>query len=231
MIYNASGASPSDNSSFGSIVGSCSALECLPNWQTPRCEHTVTFVPPHYVYVIGGLTTVSPKVNVIDTTHLHDVQVFDLSKSQWVPVILIDRFFTPRSLHTAVYTESQQIIVYGGYNYANPSLNELVVLNCGASTIYKSLPVPSHNSQASISTPAVVTPGTESNAHENFTFENSHTPKPASAHTPPVEEQKLKALPSKAGPISLQIYDSKKYQDPKSSIPEVANFFKKLYGI
>jgi hypothetical protein len=36
-------------------------------------------VAPHYMYVIGGQTTASPQVNVVDTAHLADVQVFDLA--------------------------------------------------------------------------------------------------------------------------------------------------------
>lgn len=36
-------------------------------------------IAPHYLYVIGGQTTASPQVNVVDTAHLADVQVFDLT--------------------------------------------------------------------------------------------------------------------------------------------------------
>ena len=43
------------------------------------CEHTMVAVAPHYLYVIGGQTTASPQVNVVDTAHLADVQVFDLA--------------------------------------------------------------------------------------------------------------------------------------------------------
>jgi hypothetical protein len=40
-------------------------------------------VAPHYLYVIGGQTTASPQVNVVDSAHLADVQVFDLASLRY----------------------------------------------------------------------------------------------------------------------------------------------------
>ena len=40
-----------------------------------RCEHAMVHVAPNYLYVIGGFTTASPQMNVVDTAHLADVQV------------------------------------------------------------------------------------------------------------------------------------------------------------
>ncbi len=52
---------------------------CIRTDIMPSCEHTMVAVAPHYLYVIGGQTTASPQVNVVDTAHLADVQVFDLA--------------------------------------------------------------------------------------------------------------------------------------------------------
>lgn len=110
LLYAASGTESSDIN-YNAIVGSSSEMNCLPTWSTPRSEFSATLVASHYVYIIGGLYTSSPKVNLVDTTHLHDVQVFDVIKSQWLPVLLIDRFSCPRALHSAVLTDQDQVYV------------------------------------------------------------------------------------------------------------------------
>jgi hypothetical protein len=108
-----------------------------PSWQTGRCEHTMVHIAPHYLYVVGGYTTAAPQVNVVDSAYLADVQVFDLSAMSWLPVVITDRLFLPRSLHSCAVGNDEQIFIYGGCNHANNSISELSVLSCGVATIGK----------------------------------------------------------------------------------------------
>ena len=81
----------------------------LGHWQTGRCEHTLSFVAPHYLFVVGGFSTAGPQVNVVDTAFLGDVQVLDLSTRQWLPIAVADRLFLPRGAHSAVVVNDDSV--------------------------------------------------------------------------------------------------------------------------
>jgi hypothetical protein len=52
---------------------------------------------------IGGYTTANPKMNLVDTSYLNDVQMLDLSVSppRWLPCAFPFVLTPPRAMHSA----------------------------------------------------------------------------------------------------------------------------------
>ncbi len=74
-----------------------------PNHKTTRAEHTAVLVPTSGdLYIIGGWTSANPTMNLIDTSYLSDVQIFDTINHCWrypAPALYV---LTPtRSAHAA----------------------------------------------------------------------------------------------------------------------------------
>mmetsp|Transcript_6753 Transcript_6753/g.12768 ORF Transcript_6753/g.12768 Transcript_6753/m.12768 type:complete len:581 (-) Transcript_6753:87-1829(-) len=103
----------------------------LGSWDCPRSEHTATLVGDK-MYVIGGWTSSNPKMNVIDQSYLHDVQVLSLDTMTWWQPLLRYPEHLPRAGHTAVLVKDK-IMVFGGKNFADFALTDWSELQTGKS--------------------------------------------------------------------------------------------------
>jgi len=80
-------------------------------------------------------------INTLTVCAYASLQVLDLSTQTWLPLVVTDKLFLPRGQHSATVIDDN-IWVFGGTNYANPSIGELSILNCGLATLGKVPPTP-----------------------------------------------------------------------------------------
>lgn len=150
-----------------------------PSSDTPRAESQAVFVAPHYIFVVGGFTSVSPRVNVIDTGHLYDVQVLNLNDNRWLQIWVTDQLCAPRSCHSATLI-GDEIVVFGGTNDAQPTMSELCVLNLGLATI-EHLKAPPPPNVVPTSKPSNTDATTSSSSTDSSTTSISSSSSPAAS--------------------------------------------------
>ena len=153
-----------------------------------------------------------------------------------------------------------QILVYGGNNHAQPSMAEPCILNCGVSTIHKSLPAPPTLPiiAASTAIPESISPPTNDSAvpatyigdsvssGSIINDQGTMLPPTNQGITRPITQssqaaasmqissvQAVQNQPPIVQPVNQvnQIYNSNNFQNRRSATPDILDYFKRLYQI
>lgn len=83
-----------------------------PNYPSPRSNHSAVYCAP-YVFLFGGINVAAG-----DTQYYNDMWTFDTLNMTWNPVSCAGIAPSPRDMCTLVATSRNQVIIYGGYGFA-----------------------------------------------------------------------------------------------------------------